>query len=113
MGKTIITTESTFNLFGKPKRIVEIAVENPWYARELFRKFKDFVLSDEAKDWIKERVSHASDKLIDLFAISNSRCCDNKFTTDIRTENLYDSSLDRHRIALSHRPQFLYQYSFK
>ena len=113
MGKTIITTESTFNLFGKPKRIVEIAVENPWYARELFRKFKDFVLSDEAKDWIKERVSHASDKLIDLFAISNARCCDDKLTTDMRTPNLYDSSLDRHRISLSHRPQFLYQYSFK
>lgn len=113
MKKTIITTETTFNLFGKPKRIVEIAVENPWYARELFRKFKDFVLSDEAKTWIEERVAHTSDKLIDLFAISNARSCQIDSACDHHEPNLYGSSFDRHRIVLTYRPQFLYQYSFK
>lgn len=76
MNQTIISTDTTWMLFGKPKRIVEIAVENPWYIKELFRKFKDWVLDDAARDYIVSNTpsNNKTANLLDVLRTNHDRC---------------------------------------
>lgn len=107
MNQTIISTDTTWMLFGKPKRIVEIAIENPWYIKELFRKFKDWVFDDSARDYIM-RNSHSNKNDSDLFDVlraSNNR---------LHRTDYYSYSANLHRplyqVSLKHPTLHRYLY---